>query len=188
VIVCWVLFGTVAHAAPQFANELVHNIHTVEKDTFYRSRQLAPEVLAAYIEKFGIKSVINLRGCREKAVWWHAERSVCEQHSVEHYDVRLSARNWSDRKAIEQLLNLYETAKKPILAHCHMGADRAGEASALWIWYRGWPLKDALQQLTSRYRHASTARPCKRAFIKDFYRHKMAFFEQMGEVFEPQLS
>ncbi len=53
--------------------------------------------------------------------------------------------------------------------HCDGGADRAGEASAIYqIEYMGKSRAEALEMLTLRYRHLSWLKPAKRYFIERY--------------------
>ena len=53
--------------------------------------------------------------------------------------------------------------------HCDGGADRAGEASAIYqIEYMGKSSAEALEMLTLRYRHFSWWKPAMRYFIERY--------------------
>jgi len=43
------------------------NFHEVSKGTVYRSAQLDEDELAEYIDRYGIRSILNLRG-KKKAI------------------------------------------------------------------------------------------------------------------------
>ena len=87
----------------------------------------------------------------------------------------MSARRLPHKKDLATLLNLYENAPRPILVHCHSGADRTGEAAALWILdQQKKRRKDALKQLRLKYGHLKFKRPSKRFFIKIWNGRKWA--------------
>lgn len=143
------------------------NFYEVEKDAFYRSRQLSPAKLAFYIKKFRIKTIINLRGKNEQDTWWQQEKEVTTRMGVSFYNIAMSARRFPYKKDLLFLLNLYKNAPRPILVHCNGGADRTGEASALWVLdQQEKSRKEALRQLTFRYGHVRWQSPKKRQFIK----------------------
>ncbi|WP_420406501.1 dual specificity protein phosphatase family protein [Hoeflea sp.] len=114
------------------AQRLSGNFHTVVSGQLYRSAQVTPERLAAYKQKYGIKSVINLRGSQEGASWYDNEVSSSEKLGIEHFDFRMSASHRLSKARATELIQLMENAPKPLLIHCKAGADRSGLVSALY--------------------------------------------------------
>ena len=85
----------------------------------------------------------------------------------------MSAGRLPHREDLLKLLDIFETAPRPILIHCHGGADRTGEASAIYkLEYMAKTKKQALRQLTLWYMHLKPRFPAKRYFIKDLYQGK----------------
>jgi protein tyrosine/serine phosphatase len=144
----------------------LQNFFEIDPGKFYRSQQLTPEVLKTYIKRFGIKTLINLRGANEK-VWYHAEQDVSEQMGVEFHSISMSAVVLSSREDLQQLLKLYDEAPRPILVHCMGGADRTGEAAALWlIEIQHKPKEEALLQLAITYGHRKMVNSAKDFLIQ----------------------
>lgn len=140
--------------------KLLDNFHSVQPGALYRSAQLKPSRLRKYIKKFGIKSVINLRGVNEKSKWWQAEKAILEKLNVNYYNIPFSASHFSSKENLHKLLYLYKYAPQPILIHCRDGADRSGEAAALWVLERqGKRKKDALKHLSIKYGYLRFRRP-----------------------------
>ncbi|MFH1254594.1 MAG: tyrosine-protein phosphatase [bacterium] len=140
--------------------KLFDNFHSVQSGALYRSAQLKPSRLRKYIQKFGIKSVINLRGVNEKTKWWQAEKATLEKLNVHYYNIPFSACHFSSKENLHKLLYLYKHAPKPILIHCRDGADRSGEAAALWVLeQQGKRKKDALKHLSIKYGYLRFRRP-----------------------------
>ena len=140
--------------------KLFDNFHSVQPGALYRSAQLKPSRLRKYIQKFGIKSVINLRGVNENTKWWQAEKAILEKLNVHYYNIPFSASHFSSKKNLHKLLYLYKYAPKPILIHCRDGADRSGEAAALWVLeQQGKRKKDALKHLSIKYGYLRFRRP-----------------------------
>lgn len=147
--------------------KLCDNFHTVERDVFYRSGQLRPNRLAKYIKKYGIKTVINLRGENKTCDWWISERDVASKLEVNFYNLRFSARANESKENLKKLLHIYKTAPKPILVHCLSGADRTGEAAALWIIEQQHKDKKfALRQLSIKYGYLKFKHPKKYFLVK----------------------
>jgi uncharacterized protein (TIGR01244 family) len=169
------LLALAAAAIAAFASELgaglplglaLANLREVDPGRFYRSGQLGPEQLREAIEALGLRTVINLRGYDQRPEWHVAETAVARAAGVAHHDVHLSARHLPRPREVARLLALYREAERPILVHCDSGADRAGEASALYAMeHMGWSAEQALGLLTLRYRHLAWLRPAKREFV-----------------------
>ena len=78
--------------------KLFDNFHSVQPGALYRSAQLKPSRLRKYIKKFGVKSVINLRGVNEKTKWWQAEKAILEKLNVHYYNIPFSASHFSSKE------------------------------------------------------------------------------------------
>ena len=142
------------------------NLREVDPGRFYRSGQLGPEQLREVISERRIRTVINLRGYDTSQPWYRAQAEVTGELGVKLYNVHLSASGLPHPQELDWLLHIYRHVKRPILVHCDGGADRAGEASALYqIEYMGKSNAEALDMLSLRYRHFSWLRPAKRYFI-----------------------
>jgi protein tyrosine/serine phosphatase len=147
--------------------KLWDNFHTVERGVFYRSGQLKPNHLAKYIKKHGIKTVINLRGENQSCKWWKAEKCVTANLGVKFYNLRFCAQILESKNNLKKLLYLYKKAPRPILVHCLGGADRTGEAAALWVLEQQHKNKKAaLKQLSIRYGYCRFKHPDKYFLVK----------------------
>ena len=124
-----------------------HNFHTVEPDVLYRSGQIPDHRLSLYIDQYGIKTVVNLRGAETDEDWYAEEVAVCEMLGVTHHSLDWSMNRLPDPESLAQLLDWYETADKPILVHCQGGTHRAGIASSAYVLREGGDVKDARGQL-----------------------------------------
>ena len=148
-------------------SQIIYNFHAVEEGKLYRSQQLSPEKLAYFLRRYGIKTVINLRGAQHNDLWWHLEKTTTRHHNAKHHDISMSAKTFPTRKSLAKLLHIYKTAQQPILIHCLGGADRTGEAAAVWaLAIQNQNISDALKHLSPWYRHFQSKAPKKREFIK----------------------
>lgn len=148
---------------------LLANLREVDPGKFYRSGQLSDTQLRHTIDAFGIRTIINLRGHSTNHDWYQAEAAVAAQRDVSLHNIHLSSRGLPHRRELADLLDLYRSVERPILVHCDGGADRAGEASAIYqIEYMGKSRAEALEMLTLRYRHLSWWKPAKRYFIERY--------------------
>jgi len=106
------------------------NLHQVDSD-LWRSNQPTPRRIAK-AAKQGIKSIIDLRGLRNK----HGiklEKIACDHHNLKLFHFTLYSRAVPDKQTIHNLYALFEHVPKPMLIHCKSGADRAGLAAALYL-------------------------------------------------------
>lgn len=110
------------------------NIHTVIEGELYRSAQPTPEQIKKYHEKYGIKTIINLRGRREKADWYHEETKMSTKLGIDHYDWAVSSTMMTPLSHMDHILWLMKKAEKPILIHCYAGADRTSLGVALYLY------------------------------------------------------
>ena len=108
------------------------NFYPITPGEAYRSAQLDQDELGYYIRKFGIRSIINLRGRHDGECWYTKEIAICLKFGIKHYDLGLHSDKEPTSHNIQELLRLFDTAQRPVLIHCKAGADRAGLAAAIW--------------------------------------------------------
>lgn len=147
--------------------KFIDNFHSVEPGVCYRSGQLKPKSLAKYVKKYGIKTIINLRGENKDCGWWREEKRIADELGVVHHSLSFCAKKLEKKREINTLLDIYKNAPRPILIHCLSGADRTGEAAALWVLeQQGKNKKEALKQLSLYYRYLRLRRPQKFFLVK----------------------
>lgn len=147
-------FGIVAAVYFWYLDEQ-GNFHPITPREAYRSAQLDQDELEYYIHKFGIHSIINLRGNNVGESWYAKEIATSRKLGIRHYDLGvLSAGRRPSSHEIEKLLKIFRIAPRPVLIHCQGGADRSGLAAALWkMVIDGVPKSVAKKQLSIRYGH-----------------------------------
>lgn len=112
--------------------QLSGNFHTVIPGEFYRSAQPSASQLENYVDRYGIKTVINLRGPDDKAAWYSEEIAAAKHLGIKHVDFKMSSSAMVTHDLAEQLVEVMKSAPKPILIHCKAGADRSGIVSAIY--------------------------------------------------------
>lgn len=149
------------------------NFHEIIPGEYYRSAQLKGKDLESYITTFGIKSVINLRGAHPGEDWYDEELAVTQALGVALVNIGMSAGRLPHRKDLLALLEAFEKLPRPMLVHCRAGADRTGEASAIYLYdFKGKTKNESLSMLTAKYQHLATFTPAKRYFFNDVYQGK----------------
>ncbi|PTM97279.1 fused DSP-PTPase phosphatase/NAD kinase-like protein [Mycoplana dimorpha] len=112
--------------------KLSGNFHEVIAGEFYRSGQPTAAQLADYANRYGIKTVINLRGTSDDD-WYSQEIAESKRLGIRHVDFRMSARNQLSPERSKALIAIMRNAQKPILVHCQAGSDRSGLASVMYL-------------------------------------------------------
>lgn len=136
-----------------YRQHLTANFHVVTEGLVYRSAQPTPSQLAAWQEKYRIRTVINLRGEQEDQQ--SAEvLATARQLGVEVRSLSLSADEQPPTATLQELLRMVETAQPPVHLHCLAGIDRTGLASVIAQMAVGkQPYSAAIDQLSVKYFH-----------------------------------
>jgi protein tyrosine/serine phosphatase len=149
-----------------------HNFHVVAAGEVYRSAQMNGDDLARCIQKYGIKSVLNLRGENPTTSWHQTEIATTAKLNAVHYDRSLGSGTELTLEQMDDLVTLLRNAPKPMLIHCYGGADRSGLVSALYCFaIEGQKPEEADRQLTIWYGHVPLIRPKVTAMDDSFWRY-----------------
>ncbi len=133
------------------------NLAEVVPGKLYRSNHPTPARLATARRRYGLRTLINLRGhrqCGSDAL----SRQAAANLGLHHVDMAFESRGAPHRDRILRFAALYRTLDAPALMHCKSGADRAGLASGLALLLEGGSSRDALAQLSWRFGHWSRSR------------------------------
>lgn len=105
----------------------------------YRAAQPTAEAFRDY-EKLGIKTVLSLRSAG-------SDLELINGTGLNLVEYPMQAGNVSD-EIIIGALNLMHKIPKPVLVHCHRGADRAGTFVAAYrIIFEGWDKEAAIDEM-----------------------------------------
>ncbi|MBF0565529.1 MAG: dual specificity protein phosphatase family protein [Nitrospirae bacterium] len=136
----------------------IGNFHPITPGESYRSAQLDGNQLEYYIKRNHIKSILNLRGGGSDMQWYRDEISMSAKYKVAHYDVTLSSSKEPSMDDVRRIIEIFNTAQRPILIHCKAGADRSGLVAAIWkVVVDKEPKSEAQKQLTIFYGHIPVA-------------------------------
>lgn len=113
--------------------QMTGNFHEVLPGELYRSSQPTAADVADYAKRYGIRTIVNLRGSAVDALWYREEVATAATLGVRHIDFRMSAYRALTLDQAHKLIALLRDAPKPILIHCKSGADRTGLASVIYL-------------------------------------------------------
>jgi hypothetical protein len=180
-VVATVVLAVVGHGA--YYRLIGTNFHVVIPGRVYRCAQLDGATLAGIVQKYGIRTVINLRGTCDPWPWYWEEARATHALGINQEDVGMSAGRMPSVNEIHRLLEILDRAEPPLLLHCRRGADRTGLASAIVrLLLSNDDLATAKQQLSPRYAHVAIGRP---AYLDRFFESYGEYLEREGEVHAP---
>jgi protein tyrosine phosphatase (PTP) superfamily phosphohydrolase (DUF442 family) len=146
--------------------DVMRNFHVVDPARLYRSAKLSPDILQAEILHYGIKTVINLTGAHPDDQWYIDEKAILNHLGVKLVDIPMRTERMPSRSEITALFDAFDHVRRPILLHCNSGADRTGEASAIYeMEYMKKTKEQALAMLSPYYLHVEFFAPSKDYFI-----------------------
>lgn len=131
-----------------------YNFKEISKSKVYKSGVIPPNKLAAYVQKYNIKSIIDLRGPGAKDVKLNPEVSqelqlernaVAEMKGLNYFNV--PSAQIPTQENISSFLKIMDNPKNyPVLIHCHHGTGRAILYSAIYrIEYENYTNEQARQ-------------------------------------------
>lgn len=123
---------TVEH---HFINYLRNNFHQVSNEA-YRSAQPTMGQIKKWQKKYGIKTIVNLKGENPAGAYFYFEKEQCEKLGIKLVNVGIKSRGIPQEWRIEKAKEVFATVEYPILMHCKAGADRAGVYSTLYQYFR----------------------------------------------------
>jgi protein tyrosine/serine phosphatase len=144
--------------------QIYDNSHPVGgSGQMWRTYQPSPKDIGRWAD-LGIKTVINLRGYlaktegRQPGFYW-LEKEACERHGLALENFRAFSRQAPKPEFISGINALFNRITYPAVLHCKSGSDRAGIASALYLFLKeNLPLDEAIAQLSFRYGHLKAGR------------------------------
>lgn len=161
-------FALFAHRYSTF--RISKNFREVDPGRFYRSAQLTAEELSQVVDKYGIKTVISLRGAPEHTNWYQEQVQVLKEKDVTFQAVWWTAEHFPPKEELIKYVDLLKTAEYPILIHCRVGSDRTGLATAIYAMdFLRTPKEVAIaQHLNFDYWHVETFKPAMVEFVKRY--------------------
>ena len=139
-----------------FLRVLWQNFHQIAPGV-YRSNQPSGRQLEAINRRLGLRTVVNLRG-KSLQSFYLFEAEVCAKHAIHLINHTMSATLAPSLDRLEHLIEVLQTAEKPMLIHCKSGADRTGLAAVLYLLLiEKRPFAEARRQLSLSYLHIANS-------------------------------
>lgn len=107
--------------------------HPIVPGEAWRSAQLEVDDLARFVEEHGVRAVLSLRGASARDEDHEAEVAWCKANGVRHVQIPLTPTSVPTPAQGRALLRAFDNLPRPLLLHCHRGADRTGLASAAYL-------------------------------------------------------
>lgn len=121
--------------------EGVPNFYQID-DHIYRCAQPTDKGFQN-LEKFGIKTIINLRN-------FHSDDDEARGTKLNLERIRFNTWRIKEQIIIDAMLMLEDKTRGPFVIHCMHGADRTGLICAMYrMLYQDWSKEEALAELTS---------------------------------------
>lgn len=117
-----------------FTNLIRFNFHRVSGDTF-RSSQPTMWQLRRMVKKYGIKTILNLKGANPGSAYWAFEKEQCAKLGVKLVDIEIKSRETPTAGDVRHAKEVFESIEYPMWMHCKAGADRTGIYATLFQYF-----------------------------------------------------
>jgi protein tyrosine/serine phosphatase len=124
----------------------------VKRGVLYRSGQLTPTQLTDAIQRYNIRTVINLQWPGEE-MW--AERDLTSRLGVDFVNLPMPGDGLGEEWQFREILKvLDDSERRPALVHCARGTCRTGASVAFYRFERdGWTPEDVAAELRRQTYH-----------------------------------
>jgi protein tyrosine/serine phosphatase len=149
---------------------ITKNFEVVDQGKLYRSAQLTTSEFEDAVKKYGIKTVVSLRGAPGRTDYYEPEAETAERLKIKFVPIPMSDRYYPLESELKEVFGTFEDSSNyPILIHCRVGTDRTGMIAALYERvYMKKTLDESLQQLTIANWHVRLLRPAMSDFVRKF--------------------
>jgi protein tyrosine phosphatase (PTP) superfamily phosphohydrolase (DUF442 family) len=133
------------------------NAGVVVAGRLYRCNHPPPWRLAAMARRWGLRSVVNLRGTTGNGSD-ALSRERAGALGLAFFDVPMASSRAPSRTLLLTLIAAFAAMREPGLLHCKSGADRTGFAAAVFLLLQGQSVAEARRQLSLRWGHLARSR------------------------------
>jgi hypothetical protein len=117
--------------------DILYNFHWVVPGECARAAQAWAGGVGPFLQKRGIKALINLRGRNDDLSWWKNETGGTRARGIAHLDAMLDSRKLPTQPMLMRLIEAFDEAPRPFVLKCSGGQDRTSFAAALYLIHRG---------------------------------------------------
>jgi uncharacterized protein (TIGR01244 family) len=135
---------------------VVDNFHTVLDGRVYRSGQPDEDEIRRWAPRYGLRTLINLRGGDEGEgeAQVTEEMATAKELNLTYISIHLPNTALACSEDLQKLAVALESAGQPLLVHCKAGADRTSLASVMAAMALGGEsFQQALRQSSWRFLH-----------------------------------
>jgi protein tyrosine/serine phosphatase len=134
------------------AGDVLYNFHWVVPGEAARAMQAWAGGVERFLNRRGIRAIINLRGRNDDLSWWKKESALAVKNGITHLDAMLDSRKLPTREMLARLIEAFDQAPRPFMLKCSGGQDRTSFAAALYLVHRdGWQALDAARRQFARF-------------------------------------
>lgn len=132
--------------------DILYNFHWVVPGECARAAQAWAGGVGPFLERRGIKGLINLRGRNDDLSWWKNETGAAQARGIAHLDAMLDSRRLPTQSMMVRLIEAFDEAPRPFVLKCSGGQDRTSFAAALYLIHRGgWAAIDEARAQFARF-------------------------------------
>jgi hypothetical protein len=148
--------------------DILYNFHWVVPGECARAAQAWAGGVGPFLERRGIKALINLRGRNDDLSWWKNETGAAQARGIAHLDAMLDSRKLPTQAMLVRLIEAFDSAPRPFVLKCSGGQDRTSFAAALYLIHReGWTAMDKARDQYARFPYLHFPKPHQR-WLKPF--------------------
>ena len=175
-MIAWLYAMLVEH---NFTNIIRFNFHRIS-DEAYRSSQPTMWQLRRTVKKYGIKTILNLKGVNENSAYLAFEREQVEKLGIKMVDVEIFSRETPDPARVRRAKEVFESIEYPMWMHCKAGADRTGVyATFFQHFHLHIPIEETDQLKFWPYGHSRHSNAGK---IDNYLDHYVAYHQEHPDV------
>jgi protein tyrosine phosphatase (PTP) superfamily phosphohydrolase (DUF442 family) len=131
--------------------------------------------MAAIAKRYGIRTIVNLRGCSDGEPWYADESRATQDLDLNQEDIGFSAGRLPASCEVRHLIEALDRTDYPILLHCRQGKDRTGIAAVVVkLLQTDATVAEARHQMGLRYGHLAIGRPGNLDHFFDLYEDWLA--------------
>jgi predicted protein tyrosine phosphatase len=146
------------------------NVHVVIPGAVYRCAQPSAADLERLVKRYGIRTVVNLRGFGDVQEWYRDECRGANRLNLSLEDLALSAGHLPSAQDLQHLIEIIDRSEYPLVFHCYRGVDRTGLACTIALLLRtNLSLARAREALSLRFLHVPWGRTGNLDLLFDLY-------------------